>query len=85
MARTSRGAITVGNRTIKAGERAYVELDMPGLYSQSGTTMPVHVIHGKKDGPVLFLSAALHGDEINGVEIIRRILNHRFLNRLAAP
>ncbi|MEX2523352.1 MAG: succinylglutamate desuccinylase/aspartoacylase family protein [Gammaproteobacteria bacterium] len=77
-----RDPITVGYRSIKPGERAYVELDMPGLFSQSGTIMPVHVIHGKRDGPVLFLSAALHGDEINGVEIIRRVLKHRSLNRL---
>ncbi len=80
--RKIREPITIGMRTIRAGERAYVELDMPGLFSQSGTTMPVHVIHGKRDGPVLFLSAALHGDEINGVEIIRRVLKHRSLNRL---
>lgn len=82
MAKKSRDSITIGYRTIKPGERAYVELDMPGLFSQSGTTMPVHVIHGKRDGPVLFLSAALHGDEINGVEIIRRVLKHRSMSRL---
>ncbi len=36
--------------------------------------MPVHIVHGKKDGPVLFISAAIHGDELNGIEIIRRVL-----------
>ncbi|MBF0266486.1 MAG: succinylglutamate desuccinylase/aspartoacylase family protein [Gammaproteobacteria bacterium] len=45
--------------------------------------MPVHVIHGKKDGPVLFISAAIHGDEINGVEIIRRILSLNNMKRLS--
>jgi len=78
-----RDPITIGAVTIKAGQRAYVDLDMPGLYTHSGTTMPVHVVHGKKEGPVLFLSAALHGDEINGVEIIRRVINHRAFQRLA--
>jgi hypothetical protein len=39
-------------------------------------------VHGKKDGPVLFLSAALHGDEINGVEIIRRILKNKRINTI---
>jgi len=43
---------------------------------------PVYVVHGKKPGPVLFLSGAIHGDEINGVEIIRRILNMKSINRL---
>jgi predicted deacylase len=45
-------------------------------------TMPVHVVHGKKPGPSLFVSAAIHGDEINGVEIIRRLLKLKLLNRL---
>jgi hypothetical protein len=44
--------------------------------------MPVYVMHSKKPGPVLFLSAALHGDEINGVEIIRRVLHLRTIRRL---
>jgi predicted deacylase len=78
-----RNSITIGGTTIRPGQRTYIDLDMPGLYTHSGTTMPVHVIHGKKDGPALFLSGALHGDEINGVEIIRRVLNHRSLNRLS--
>lgn len=37
--------------------------------------MPVHVIRGMKDGPVVFLSAAIHGDEINGVEIVKEVMN----------
>lgn len=44
--------------------------------------MPVHVIHGKQAGPVLFVTAAIHGDEINGIEIIRRLLNIKSLQRL---
>jgi hypothetical protein len=45
-------------------------------------TMPVHVINGKQAGPRLFVSAAIHGDEINGVEIIRRLLKMPALKRL---
>ena len=37
-------------------------------------SLPVEVVHGKNAGPRLFVCAAVHGDEINGVEIIRRIL-----------
>ncbi len=36
--------------------------------------MPVRVVHGRRPGPRLFVNAAIHGDEINGVEIIRRLL-----------
>ena len=44
--------------------------------------MPVHVVHGRKPGPCLLVCAAIHGDEINGVEIVRRILAHKLLNRI---
>lgn len=44
--------------------------------------MPVRVIRGKRDGPTLFVSAAVHGDEINGVEIIRRLLRLQLLRRM---
>jgi predicted deacylase len=45
-------------------------------------TMPVHIVRGKKTGPTLFISAAIHGDEINGVEIIRRLLKLPLLKTL---
>ena len=44
--------------------------------------IPIHVIHGKKDGPRLFMCAAIHGDELNGLEIIRRILKASSINAL---
>jgi len=44
--------------------------------------MPVHVIHGKKPGVKLFISAAIHGDELNGVEIVRRLLKQPALKCL---
>jgi predicted deacylase len=37
-------------------------------------TLPIHVLHGSRPGPAMFISAAIHGDELNGVEIIRRVL-----------
>jgi len=77
-----RKPIVIGDVTIKPGQRTTVDLDVPDLYTHTGITLPVHVIHGKKDGPILFLSGALHGDEINGVEIIRRILKNRRISNL---
>jgi len=38
-------------------------------------TLRAMVLHGKVDGPCVWLSAAIHGDELNGVEVIRRVLN----------
>lgn len=45
--------------------------------------MPVHVVHGRYAGPRLFVIAAIHGDEINGIEIIRRLLASKSLARVA--
>jgi predicted deacylase len=45
-------------------------------------TMPVHVRRGRRAGPSLFVCAAVHGDELNGVEIIRRLMKRRALSRI---
>lgn len=36
---------------------------------------PVNILHGRREGPVLCLTAAVHGDELNGVEIVRRVVD----------
>ncbi len=77
-----RKAITVGGFSVRAGERRGINLRLPHLYSHSEVNMPVHIIHGRRDGPCLFVCAAIHGDEINGVEIIRRLLRTKALERL---
>lgn len=75
-------AFDFGHRTIEPGERLTVELPMARLYTRNEMTLPVHVVHGRRPGPVLFVCAAVHGDEINGVEIVRRLLENRVLERL---
>ena len=75
-------AFEFGGGSIAPGQRTTVELPMARLYTHSEMTLPVQVIHGRSAGPVMFVSAAVHGDEINGVEIIRRLLNSRALGRL---
>ncbi len=54
-------------------------MPVPRLYTHAEMDIPVHVIHGRRPGPRLFVSAAVHGDEINGVEIIRRLLRLKAL------
>ena len=68
---------------VPAGTRATVTLPVPQLYTRTPMEMPVHVIRSRVDGPRLFVCAALHGDELNGVEIIRRLLKRRALRRLS--
>jgi predicted deacylase len=73
--------LLIGGREIRPGSREVVELPLPPLSTHSDLHMPIHVIHGKKSGPCLLVCAALHGDEINGIEIIRRLIGlKRFKN-----
>ncbi len=63
---------------IPAAKRTTIMLPMPKLYDWTPMNMPVHIIRGNKPGPTLCVTAAVHGDEINGVETIRRLLKKRF-------
>jgi predicted deacylase len=74
--------LTIGGVKIKRGERVKIQLDYAALYDYTKLTIPVEVIRGKEKGPVLFISAAIHGDELNGIEIIRTLSKKKFLKRL---
>lgn len=74
--------LSIAGTVIKPGERKVLELPAASLYTQTPINIPVHVIHGRKNGPCIFLVAALHGDELNGVEVIRQLLNHSRLKHL---
>ena len=75
-------AIEIAGVKIKPGSRLSIDIPLPSFYTHSSVNMPVHVVHGRRPGPVLLVSAAVHGDEINGVEIIRRLLSHKFIDRI---
>lgn len=74
--------LVIGGKSIRPRSRATVELPVPQLYTHTPMTMPVHVVRGGDDGPRLFVCAAIHGDELNGVEIIRRLLKRLPMKRL---
>lgn len=74
--------LVIGKHTIGLGQRVSVELPVANLYTNTSISMPIHVIRARKPGPCVFVSAAIHGDEINGIEIIRRLLKRKL--KLAA-
>ena len=77
-----RAPFEIGGSVVAAGARAIVRLPLATLSTQAPVEMPVHVVHGRHSGPRLLVCAAIHGDEINGIEIIRRVLQLRSLGRL---
>ena len=78
----ARAPIVVGGVTVEPGSRKTVELELARLHTHTPVSMPVEIVHGKQDGPVLCISAAIHGDELNGIEIVRRVLMLPQLKRL---
>ncbi len=69
-----RTPFTIGGQTVAAGERRLIDLPVSKLSNHTPVSLPVHVLHGERPGPAMFVTAAVHGDELNGVEIIRRVL-----------
>lgn len=68
--------------TIEGGTSRTVALPISVLSNHTPMVLPLQVIHGRRAGPTLFVSAAVHGDEIIGVEIIRRLLSLPVLSRI---
>lgn len=75
-------SLQILGKEIEPGVRSQILLPMPKLYDGSPLYSHVHVINGHKPGPTLCLIAALHGDELNGIEIIRTVLKSKQLNNL---
>ncbi|MFT5541224.1 MAG: putative deacylase [Glaciecola sp.] len=73
---------TIGGIVIKPGEQKRLQLEMPPLYTDTSMGIPVFVQHGKRPGPTLFVSAAIHGDELNGIEIVSRLIKTRAIKSL---
>ena len=67
--------ISINKKKIGLGEQAEVFLNIARLPTYTNIDLPVHVYRAKEDGPVLLLTGGLHGDEINGIEIIRRLIS----------
>lgn len=75
--------MVIGEEAIKPGRSRTIYLPMPKLYDWTPMTLPVHAICGREEGPTLCITAAIHGDEINGVEIIRRLLKRKILKKIS--
>ena len=80
--RTRQKSVTVGGHAVAPGSREVIDLPVADLYTNTSLHMPVQVLNGRTSGPTLFVSAAIHGDELNGVEIIRRLLTQKALKQL---
>jgi len=72
--------VKILDREIKRGENVTLELDIAKLHTRNTLQIPIIINRAKEDGPVILFIAGIHGDELNGVEIVRRII-HSKLNK----
>ena len=67
--------MNIAGNKIEPGESKQLSFVIARLPSHTDIELVIHVHRSKKPGPVVLFSGGLHGDEINGIEIVRRILD----------
>jgi len=67
--------VKIAGHEIRPGEFKEIDINIARLPSHTVIDTPIYVSRGNEDGPVLALTAGMHGDEINGMEIVRRLLD----------
>lgn len=77
-----RNNFLIGDVSVAPGRVVSVDLPVSVLPDHTPVNVRVIVIHGKNDGPTAFVSAAIHGDEVIGVEIARRLIGQKALRGL---
>ncbi|RDB44124.1 succinylglutamate desuccinylase [Halomonas sp. DQ26W] len=67
---------------VMPGNRIQIDVPVARLYTHAPLHIPVEVVHGRQQGPILLVCGGIHGDEINGVEIVRRLLRSKQIQGL---
>jgi predicted deacylase len=75
MKRSSVGPFEVADAAVTPGARERLQLPVARLPAGGWLSLPIEVVHGAEPGPAVFLSGTIHGDELDGLEIIRRVLD----------
>lgn len=70
----ARESFAIGQVRVRAGSTKELELPITRLVTGADVSLPVRVVHGREEGPVVWVNAAIHGDEVTGIEVVRRVL-----------
>lgn len=74
MAHTKNDILTILGVSIKPGESIEANFDVANLHTSTPVNVPVIIERSNKPGPVILFTAGIHGDEVNGVEIVRQLI-----------
>ncbi len=72
------GRFKIAGQVIKRGAECDVRLKVSETYTGDPVAIPIHIRRATKPGPTVFVSAALHGDEVNGTGIIHKLMYDDF-------
>ena len=75
-------AFTYDGGRVDPGETANIRYTVSETYLGDPVRLPVTIVKGEKPGPTVFLSAAAHGDELNGIEVVREVAHEWDLSEL---
>lgn len=71
---TASKPLVILKETIVAGESKTINMEIAKLHTMTKLKIPIIVERSKLDGPTVLFTACLHGDEINGTEIVRQLI-----------
>lgn len=74
MTRSKNDTLTLLGVSIAPGEHKEVNFDVANLHTSTPVNVPVIIERSKKPGPTVLFTAGIHGDEVNGVEIVRQLI-----------
>ncbi|HEX9601201.1 MAG TPA: succinylglutamate desuccinylase/aspartoacylase family protein, partial [Mariniflexile sp.] len=66
--------LTILDTKIYPGESKEIDFDVANLHTSSSVNVPIIIERAKKPGPIVLFTAGIHGDEVNGVEIVRQLI-----------
>ncbi|MGY0391431.1 succinylglutamate desuccinylase/aspartoacylase family protein [Bizionia sp. KMM 8389] len=66
--------ITISGEVIEPGKSYELNFDVAKLHTASSIDVPILVERSRKPGPTVLITAGIHGDELNGIEIVRQII-----------
>ncbi|MBC5837407.1 succinylglutamate desuccinylase/aspartoacylase family protein [Flavobacterium muglaense] len=72
-----RRTITILGETVLPGQSKTIDMEIAKLHNTAKLKIPIIVSRSKIDGPTVLFSAGIHGDEINGVDIVRQIITKK--------
>lgn len=70
--------IVIGGETVAPGKNKLLHINIDRLPTGTLIDIPIYVFNAKKPGPTILVQAGLHGDEINGIEIVRRMIHEKY-------